>query len=430
MLFRKRQKRVAVIGLDGVPYSLVASFCQQGILPQTAAFTAAGRLHQMRASLPEISAVSWTDFMTGTNSGTHGIFGFTDLKANSYDLRFPNFYDVRTPTIWERLNHAGKKCVVINQPATYPARPLKGVLISGFVAIDLAKAVYPPKELERLKKLNYVIDVDTAAARADHNILWADLKKTLESRWKALELYWKEDWDYFELVITGTDRLHHYLWKAGFDPNHPEHEAFLNYYRELDGLIGHIAKLFEAETGDLSGLFLLSDHGFGELKKEVYLNAWLKELGLLRFSTSEPASLSELQESSVAFALDPSRIYLNLRGKFPKGKVAPSERNRWREEIKQALLELTYSGEKVIRQVYYAEEVYSGPLTSCGPDLIALPFPRFDLKGSVKKHQVFLDSDLEGMHTYDDAFFWTTQEVPADLKIAECSQIIINRLLQ
>jgi len=169
MLFRKSQKRVAVIGLDGVPYSLIVSFCQQGILPQTAAFMTAGRLHRMRASLPEISAVSWTDFMTGTDSGKHGIFGFTDLKANSYDLRFPNFYDVRTPTIWEKLNQAGKRCVVINQPATYPARPLKGVLISGFVAIDLAKAVYPPKELERLKKLNYVIDVDTAAARADHN---------------------------------------------------------------------------------------------------------------------------------------------------------------------------------------------------------------------------------------------------------------------
>ncbi len=76
----------------------------------------------MKASLPEISAVSWTDFMTGTNSGTHGIFGFTDFKPDSYELRFPNFLDVKAPTFWDTLGAKGKKSIIINQPSTYPAR--------------------------------------------------------------------------------------------------------------------------------------------------------------------------------------------------------------------------------------------------------------------------------------------------------------------
>lgn len=428
MIFRRRQKRVLVLGLDGVPYSLLLEFCRQGIMPQTAEFLSQGRLYPMKASLPEISAVSWTDFMTGTNSATHGIFGFTDFKPSSYDLRFPNFHDVQIPTIWEKLGQKGKKCIVINQPATYPARPIKGVLISGFVAIDLAKAVYPPREIERLKKINYLIDVDTAAARANREVLWSDLKKTLDSRWQALKLYWNENWDYFELVITGTDRLHHYFMKAAQRSDHPYHEAFINYYRCVDDLIGHLLHAFTSEKGSLDDVFLLSDHGFCELEKEVYLNCWLKQQGLLSFQVEEPHSLGDLDDSTVAFALDPNRLYLHLRGKFPRGKIEPSQRDYWCEEIKKALLQLEYKGNKVIQSVYAAEEIYSGPLISHGPDLIVISFPGFDLKGSIKKKDLFLDSDLEGMHTYDNAFFWTTAEIQENLKIADCHQIIMDRM--
>ncbi len=427
MIFKRRQKRVVVIGLDGVPYSLIHNLTQQGIMPRTGRWLTAGRLYPMKASLPEISAVSWTDFMTGVDSGTHGIFGFTDLKPGTYELRFPNFFDVQAQTIWDKLGQQGKKSIVINQPATYPARPVRGVLISGFVAIDLAKAVYPPQELKRLKEIDYTIDVDTAAARSDHRVLWSDLEKTLSSRRQALELYWPEDWSYFELVITGTDRLHHYLWKASQNPKHPAYQAFLDYYRALDELIDIIITRFEALTGSLDNLFLLSDHGFASLEKEVNLNAWLKDQGLLRFLRPDPQDLSDIDDDSVAFALDPNRVYLNLRGKFARGKIDLADRDRWQEEIKQALLELTFDGKKVIRTVFTAEEVYRGPFVSRGPDLIAVSYPGFDLKGSVKKKEIFLASDLEGMHTWDDAFFWTTSRLSSDLRIADCHEIILDR---
>ncbi|MGQ9470300.1 MAG: alkaline phosphatase family protein [Candidatus Aminicenantales bacterium] len=427
MIFKRPQKKVLVIGLDGVSYSLIHKLAQQDILARTARWLRAGHLYPMKASLPEISAVSWTDFMTGLDSGSHGIFGFTDLKPGTYEIRFPNFSDIKAQTIWERLGQQGKKSIVINQPATYPARPLRGVLISGFVAIHLAKAVYPPQELRRLKEIDYVIDVDTAAARSDHRVLWSDLEKTLASRFKALELYWPEDWNYFELVITGTDRLHHYLWKAGENPGHPEHKAFLDYYRSLDGLIDLAISKFEALTGSLDNLFLLSDHGFASLEKEVYLNAWLKEQGLLSFSRPDPQDLSDIDENSVAFALDPNRIYLNVRQKFPRGKIDRNERERWLEKIRKALLELTSDGKKVIRQVVAAEEIYHGQFVSRGPDMVAISYPGFDLKGSVKKKKTFCASDLEGMHTWHDAFFWTTARLSSDLKITDCQQIILER---
>ena len=39
----------------------------------------------------------------------------------------------------------------MNVPNTYPARALNGLLVSGFVAVNLERAVYPAELLARLR---------------------------------------------------------------------------------------------------------------------------------------------------------------------------------------------------------------------------------------------------------------------------------------
>ena len=45
----------------------------------------------MESEIPAISSVVWASFMTGTNPGEHGIFGFTDRKPGKHDISFPNY---------------------------------------------------------------------------------------------------------------------------------------------------------------------------------------------------------------------------------------------------------------------------------------------------------------------------------------------------
>jgi predicted AlkP superfamily phosphohydrolase/phosphomutase len=59
------------------------------------------------------------------------------------------------------------------------------------------------------------------------------------------------------------------------------------------------------------------------------------------------------------------------------------------------LLQLEYNGQKVIRQVFKAEEIYKGKYTSLGPDLLAVSSPGFDLKGSIKRKEIFGRSYLQ-----------------------------------
>jgi predicted AlkP superfamily phosphohydrolase/phosphomutase len=78
--------------------------------------------------------------MTGTNPGKHGVYGFLDLKPSSYKVYFPNATHVKGETLWDVLGRKGKRSVVLNVPSTYPAREINGVLVSGFVAIQLERA--------------------------------------------------------------------------------------------------------------------------------------------------------------------------------------------------------------------------------------------------------------------------------------------------
>jgi len=48
------------------------------------------------------------------------------------------------------------------------------------------------------------------------------------------------------------------------------------------------------------------------------------------------------------------------------------------------------------------------------------------MKGSIKKKEIFGRSGLQGMHTWDDAFFWAAEDHGDDLEIADVAPIILK----
>ena len=142
--------------------------------------------------------------------------------------------------------------------------------------------------------MGYQIDIDTLKCRESPEVLWQELSKTMAGGQKALNFFWEEDWDYFEFVVTGTDRLHHFLWNAYEDPAHPSHQNFLDYYRQIDRLIGKIVAAYRKLTSGYDGFYILSDHGFTGIDQEVYLNAWLEKNGYLRFPKPAPEALEDI----------------------------------------------------------------------------------------------------------------------------------------
>ena len=419
-------KKALIIGIDGVPYDLLREMTAKGAMPGLSKILDSGyRLHEMKASLPDISSVSWTSFMTGVNPGTHGIYGFTQLMPSSYSLYFPNSTHIKAPTFWQTLRSRGKigKTIVLNLPNTYPAFPIEGLLVSGFVAIDFNKAVYPPSYIPSLKKMNYVIDVDLQKAREDKEGFYNDLMESLSIREKtSLSLLREEAWDIFVLCVTETDRLHHFfLDKRGT----PEFEAL---YRRLDGLIASAYESTRDKVGDDFLFLMLSDHGFVKLEKEVNINVCLQNAGFLTLDQRKEY-YERIAPGTAAFAMDPGRIYIHHEGKFPAGRVKKSEV----ANIKEGLINLftglkDENGSAVIRKIYGKEEIYSGPFADNGPDLLLMANDGFDLKGNLRKHDVFTNDIFTGMHSWHNAIFVAPEHVKTadDVNIEHPSRIVID----
>ena len=406
-LFRKKKKRVVVFGIDGVPCSLLRKFIDQGIMPNLAGIVRNGTLCEMTASIPEVSSTSWSTFMTGVNPGRHGIYGFMELQGEKYSWKFPGFNDLKSKTIWDIAGENGKKSIVVNIPSTYPAKPLEGSIVSGFVAVDLKKATYPESMYRYLSGMGYRLDVDTSKAAGNMDDFTADIMSTFRKRQEAiLHLHESEEWDLFIAVVTETDRLHHYLWAALEDTSHPQHGFFLDFYGELDRFIG---VLYE-KTGDEIPFVILSDHGFTAVKKEVYLNSFLRERGYLDFTKPVPESFADIESGSRAFVLDPSRVYLHLKDRFPRGSVEAKEYERLRKAVKDEFLSLEVDGEKVVREVLYREEIYSGACFDQAPDMVLLSKEGYDLKGSIAKQELAGTGPFTGCHTRDNATFFINRE--------------------
>jgi len=409
-LFSKPKKRAVLIGLDGVPYTLLQKLIEKGVTPNLGRVAQAGATHfkQMDATLPEISSVSWSSFMTGVNPAKHGIYGFMDLKPGTYQMIFPGYSHLKTETIWDKLGKRGKRSVVINLPGTYPARPHDGVLISGFVAIDLKKAVHPASILSLLEATGYRIDVDTSKG-ADADFLYKDLAETLVAREKAFDHFWRaENWDLFVAVITGTDRLQHFQWHAVEDENDPNHGRAMDFYAQADAVVGRMLD----KLTDLDLCLLMSDHGFCGIKSEVYVNRFLANAGFLKWEKDPPDSFADISADSRAFALDPSRIYVHREGRYPKGSVSERDVPAVREELKALFLSMEKDGERIIKEVFFPEQIYDGPEFHKAPDLVLLTRDGYDLKGNIKKSEVFGRTHFTGMHNRHDAFLLSNRPLP------------------
>lgn len=406
------KSRVCMIGLDGTPYSLLSRLIEEGVVPNIAEIARQGVLRPMTSVHPWVSSVAWTTLSTGVNPAKHNIFGFIDRNPATHQLFIPLNTHRKAPTVWERLSDAGKRCIVVNVPLSYPVRPLNGIEIAGFLAPKLdERSVYPSSLLPQLEAMSYRIDTDAQLARKSREEGMADIEDALEKRLRLLiHLLDTEAWDYFQFVIMETDRLHHFFYEQMEADDPIWKPAFYEIYRRIDQAIGQVRQRLAPQ--DL--LILVSDHGFCTIRKEVYYSVALAEAGFLKYR-SDPASVENpridlVAPESIAYILDPGRIFVNLKGREKEGSVDPADYERVRDELiawAEALAD-PETGERIVERVYRREEIYNGPYLDQAADLIIAPVDGYDPKGAIwKPYFVHKDEMMVGMHTFSNALFCT-----------------------
>ncbi|MBN2425501.1 MAG: alkaline phosphatase family protein [Calditrichaceae bacterium] len=410
-------KRIFVLALDGTPYSLLKKLSALNIMPNLTGMIKKGFLKQMDSVYPPVSSVAWASFMTGLPPAGHGILGFVERDPKTMDWYTPLADRLKGRTLWEKLSDKGKRVFVMNVPMTYPPRMINGISVCGFLGNDILKGTYPEEMGYLLKSMGYRIDANTELAKSDLFLFYKDVMDVLHKRIDVMNYFWRrESWDFFMVHIMETDRLQHFFWEFFETKKQPFYDMFIQFYRYIDKIIGDIL----SGIPDNMGFLALSDHGFTTLKKEVYINHWLEQMGYLRYNKTNPQNLKDMDGSSLAYSLYPGRIYINLRGRERWGRVASEiEYEIIRNEISQKLYTLKDpdSGESIIKKVFKGEEVFENVPTASFenrsfddlknrffPDLLAVAGEGYDLKGNLIPGALFKKKHFNGTHTYDDAF--------------------------
>jgi predicted AlkP superfamily phosphohydrolase/phosphomutase len=164
-------------------------------------------------------------------------------------------------------------------------------------------------------------------------------------------------------IFDDLDRIQHMFF-------HNRMDIVQGWYKLLDQFVGQVNNKLETWNGKYRYL-ILSDHGFSDFRNKVHLNRWLLENDLLYMKNgNEDLSAVEWSKTK-AYAVGLNSIYLNVSGREGQGIVAADELEGILTSIKEKLLDWKdVGGNPVIQNVRLKHEVYSGPYTRFGPDLV------------------------------------------------------------
>lgn len=396
--------RIAVIGLDcGTPQLLFDRLADE--VPNINALIERGMHGELASITPPITVPAWACSMTGKTPGQLGIYGFRNRKDTTYDgLSIATSLSVKEPTVWDLLGAAGKKSLLIGVPPGFPPRPLEGWRVSCFLTPPSAETWTHPAELsgeisEILGGEEYIFDVPNFREQGLDYTLDRVFTMTERRFAVARSLVRSKPWDYFMMVEMGPDRLHHMFWQF-FDPAHPKYEpgnrfetAFRDYYRFLDRQIGG---LLEALPEDAVTI-VMSDHGARPMLGGVNFNTWLEREGYLAFSdpvtAPTPIAKAPIDWGRTAAWGDGGyygRLFLNVKGREPRGVVEPSRYEEARDELTARLEAMPGpDGTSLGTRVLKPEDVYPD-VRGVAPDLIVY-FGDLDWRsvGQVGTGQVF-----------------------------------------
>ena len=153
--------RVIILGFDGMDHGLAAELISEGKLPNLSRLAEQGSFSPLMTSVPPQSPVAWSNFITGMDSGGHGIFDFVhrdpetmfpylsaaETHAGGTTIKFGKWQIPlsggsvellrRGQAFWEVLEQNGIETTIIRMPANFPPSGTATRELSGMGTPDI-----------------------------------------------------------------------------------------------------------------------------------------------------------------------------------------------------------------------------------------------------------------------------------------------------
>ena len=125
-------KKLLIIGLDGVSWNVLNPMIENGHMPFLRDFIKDGRSGILKSTEPPITPAAWTSFMTGLDSEEHDVRGFRNfqLEKGKFTYTLNNSSNIKHKSLWNILSENNRKVCIINLPLTYPPFQINGIMVS------------------------------------------------------------------------------------------------------------------------------------------------------------------------------------------------------------------------------------------------------------------------------------------------------------
>lgn len=390
-----KQIKLFFLGIDSATWELIKPWANAGKLPGFAQLLKNGLALNLESTVPPLTPVAWTSLYTGVNAGKHNIFDFYRITKNQR-LTVNLASDNRMSTIFELLSQQQRKIAVCNLPFTFPVRPVKGLMLSGFMTPNLNSDFLYPESLKKEFKLRFPDYRFTEQTRygmdkVSQDSFFQELLVNIKQKIKIFD--WVEtqsDWDLMAVNFMEVDHVQHWFFK--------EPKKLLMVYQAIDN---YLQKKLRGRH--INQVMVFSDHGAGPYLRNLNLNTLFLQKGLLklkpRFSTRFKKLLFNMgftvgNVSKMALRLNrlPNskkgrahaqkiKLFLDLTdidyhrstafvfGYYGNIFLLKKDKRSWLK-VKQVLSELRFKGKPVIDRIWERAQVYQGPFAKNGPDIL------------------------------------------------------------
>lgn len=449
--------RAFILGLDGVPWSLIDQWTADGHLPNFARLVDEGVGCPLRSTTPATTPLAWPSIATGVRPDKHGIYGFQAVTA-AYTHRMNDNTAIQQPALWDLLSPS----VVANVPMTYPAPPIDGKLVAGIMAPEIDERYTHPSSLaaEITRTIpEYEISLRWGEYVDREQALFEDITSLVEARRKLMEMLMEtDDWELFFFTYVEPDRLQHLVW---------DEDILRQHYEQLDDVLAEVMDYVEDRGATL---YVVSDHGFGPVSRSVAVNSVLEHNGYLqRDQSTAQSTLARVGVTKAGIAsvlnrigLDPyvlarkyvpidvvdaiasnipgehalydldhgrtrafvhgfGNVYINDAERFQDGPVDPHAVGEVKRELTALFGNLTdpETGRQALT-VRDGEELF--PTDSRSPDLVLEPEPGFVLSKSFSD-EIFGTPEANASHRPDGIFFAWGEHVDPHADLDEASVV-------
>lgn len=384
-------RKVAVIGLDGMAWHILDKLFEYGAMPTLKRFVRDSLRGVLESTIPPTTPPAWTSIASGVNPGKHGVFNFLTPPARDDGQRILTSNDVAYPRLHEMVALKGLKSVCVNQPLTYPIFKLKNTrVVSDWMSPTLS---HYPKLLDGYAEMFAPYFSKWAGGFDSVDDFLYKLSERAAERVTAVNAMIEElDWTLLWVVYSEPDQIFHRCYDAALDGKEP----VLRIFEKLDETI----KKAE-QVSDL--VVVTSDHGFAKYRYAVYVNSFLHNLGLnsklWRKTTKGIGDFQNGKKSGTMYVKTPGCLYgllsrkpmkvllkrayrlltgKNLRAQLPFVNVKQSKAYMSqlsygiyaKEKEYVSLIVDELSKRHYIDRVWRREELYYGPFADMAPDVL------------------------------------------------------------